>query len=60
MRFFLALSLIANLALFALGQGYLGYKPVDDGRTSRPFSERMQHSVDLGKPIIQQEHETNS
>ncbi len=57
MRFFIVLAIIANLAIFAVGQGYFGSKPVDDGRSNRPFSQRMQQSIELGTPIINSSQE---
>lgn len=59
MRFLIVFILIANIALFAFGQGYFGPEPADQGRTLRQFSERMQQQLIIGDPIIDQ-YETNS
>lgn len=61
MRFLLVFTLIVNIALFAFGQGYLGPKPVNDGRSYRQFSQRMQQLLVLGTPTVDnQQNETNS
>lgn len=59
MRFFIVFTLIANIALFAFGQGYLGSLPADQGRSYRQFSQHMQQLLVIGKPTVDN-YETNS
>lgn len=59
MRFLIVFTLIANIAVFAFGQGYLGSIPVDEGRSNRQFSQHMQQLLVIGTPTVDN-YETNS
>lgn len=48
MRFLFFLVLLANVAVLAYGQGFMGPPPSEDGRTPRMLSERNQHIVEFG------------
>lgn len=48
MRFLFFLVLLANIALLAFGQGFMGPPPSEEGRTPRLLSERNQHVVQFG------------
>lgn len=52
MRFLFFLLLLANVALLAFGQGFMGTPPSEEGRTPRILSERNQHIVELGEPRL--------
>ncbi|HLV27835.1 MAG TPA: hypothetical protein VKY60_01790 [Burkholderiaceae bacterium] len=52
MRFLFILVLLANVAVLAYGQGFMGPPPADEGRTPRMLSERNQHIVQLGEPRL--------
>ncbi len=52
MRFLFILVLLANVAVLAYGQGFMGPPPSEDGRTPRMLSERNQHVVELGAPSL--------
>ncbi|MDG9969495.1 hypothetical protein N7638_15745 [Achromobacter mucicolens] len=41
MRVLFILILLANLGVFALGQGWLGARPEDEGRDARRFSQEL-------------------
>ncbi|MNL81663.1 hypothetical protein D3C87_2088450 [compost metagenome] len=41
MRVLFILILLANLWALALGQGWLGVRPEDDGRDTRRFSQEL-------------------
>ncbi|SIT20869.1 hypothetical protein [Achromobacter sp. MFA1 R4] len=41
MRVLLILILLANLGVYALGQGWLGARPDDEGRDPRRFSQEL-------------------
>lgn len=41
MRVLFILILLANLGAFALGQGWLGARPEDEGRDARRFSQEL-------------------
>lgn len=48
MRFLFLLVLLANVAVLAFGQGFMGPPPSNEGRSPRPLSERNQHIVEFG------------
>ena len=48
MRFLFILVLLANVAVLAFGQGFMGPPPSEEGRTPRQLSERNQHIVEFG------------
>lgn len=52
MRFLFFLVLLANVAVLAYGQGFMGPPPSDEGRTPRLLSERNQHIVEFGTPVL--------
>lgn len=52
MRFLFFLVLLANVAVLAYGQGFMGPPPSEEGRTPRLLSERNQHIVELGAPVL--------
>lgn len=52
MRFLFFLVLLANVAVLAYGQGFMGPPPSENGRTPRLLSERNQHVVKLGEPQL--------
>ena len=52
MRFIFFLVLLANVAVLAFGQGFMGPPPSENGRTPRLLSERNQHVVKLGEPKL--------
>ncbi|MGY6269087.1 hypothetical protein ACXIUT_05305 [Achromobacter denitrificans] len=41
MRVLFILILLANLGVYALGQGWLGMRPEDEGRDTRRFSQEL-------------------
>lgn len=41
MRVLFILVLLANLGVYALGQGWLGARPEDEGRDARRFSQEL-------------------
>ena len=41
MRVLLILILLANLWIAALGQGWIGIRPEDEGRDTRRFSQEL-------------------
>jgi hypothetical protein len=41
MRVLFILILLANLGVYALGQGWLGARPEDEGRDARRFSQEL-------------------
>ncbi|MGE8702988.1 MAG: hypothetical protein ACN6O5_09900 [Achromobacter sp.] len=41
MRVLFILILLANLGVYALGQGWLGARPEDQGRDARRFSQEL-------------------
>ncbi|MNR31654.1 hypothetical protein D3C85_1491770 [compost metagenome] len=41
MRVLFILILLANLGAYALGQGWLGPRPEDEGRDTRRFSQEL-------------------
>lgn len=41
MRVLFVLILLANLGVYALGQGWLGMRPEDEGRDTRRFSQEL-------------------
>jgi len=49
MRFLFFLVLLANVAVLAFGQGFMGTPPSEEGRTPRLLSERNQHIVEFGQ-----------
>ncbi|MFT0849424.1 hypothetical protein VRY85_01405 [Achromobacter sp. F4_2707] len=49
MRVLFFLVLLANVAVLAYGQGFMGTPPSEQGRTPRQLSERNQHIVELGQ-----------
>lgn len=49
MRFLFLLVLLANVAVLAFGQGFMGPPPSEEGRTPRLLSERNQHIVEFGQ-----------
>lgn len=51
MHLLLTLAVLANIVLFAFGQGFFGTPPVEQGRDPRPLSQRNQTAVTLGPPI---------
>ena len=52
MRFLFFLVLLANVAVLAFGQGFMGPPPSEEGRTPRTLSERNQHVVEFGQPRL--------
>lgn len=52
MRFLFLLVLLANVAVLAFGQGFMGPPPSEEGRTPRVLSERNQHVVKFGEPQL--------
>lgn len=50
MRFIFLLVFLANAAVLALGQGFFGVPPSEQGREPRALSERNQHAIVLGTP----------
>lgn len=48
MRLLFIAVLLANVALLAFGQGFMGTPPSEEGRTPRLLSERNQHVVQFG------------
>lgn len=52
MRFLFFLVLLANVAVLAYGQGFMGVPPSEQGRTPRMLSERNQHIVEFGPPRL--------
>jgi len=52
MRFLFFLILLANVAVLAYGQGFMGTPPSEEGRTPRLLSERNQHIVQFGEPRL--------
>lgn len=52
MRFLFLLLLLANVAVLAYGQGFMGPPPSEEGRTPRLLSERNQHVVQFGTPEL--------
>ena len=52
MRFLFLVVLLANVAVLAYGQGFMGTPPSEQGRTPRLLSERNQHVVKLGEPKL--------
>lgn len=52
MRFLFLLVLLANVALLAFGQGFMGLPPSEEGRNPRVLSERNQHIVEFGPAIL--------
>jgi hypothetical protein len=51
MRFVFILALIINVALLAFDQGFFGVSPSERGREVRPFAQRNQQAIDLGRPL---------
>ncbi|NLC36324.1 MAG: hypothetical protein GX772_07760 [Alcaligenaceae bacterium] len=49
MRILFFLVLLANVAVLAFGQGFMGTPPSEQGRTPRLLSERNQHIVEFGE-----------
>ncbi|SSW62095.1 hypothetical protein [Achromobacter agilis] len=41
MRVLFILILLANLGVYALGQGWLGMRPEDEGRDTRRFTQEL-------------------
>ena len=41
MRVLFILILLANLGVYALGQGWVGARPEDEGRDARRFSQEL-------------------
>ncbi|MGE8687192.1 MAG: hypothetical protein ACN6PJ_08665 [Achromobacter sp.] len=41
MRVLFILILLANLGVYALGQGWLGLRPEDEGRDTRRFAQEL-------------------
>lgn len=41
MRVLFILILLANLGVYAMGQGWLGARPDDEGRDARRFSQEL-------------------
>jgi len=54
MRFLFLLVLLANVAVLAYGQGFMGPPPSEQGRTPRLLSERNQHVVQFGEAKLVQ------
>lgn len=52
MRFLFFLVLLANVAVLAYGQGFMGPPPSEEGRTPRRLLERNQHIVEFGTPVL--------
>ena len=52
MRFLFLLVLLANVALLAFGQGFMGPPPSEEGRSPRQLSERNQHVVEFGPAVL--------
>ncbi len=50
MRYLFLLLVLANVAVFAFGQGLFGLPPSDAGREPRPLAQRNQHLVELSPP----------
>jgi len=42
MRFLFFLIILANLGIYALGQGWLGMRPEDEGRTAYRLMQQME------------------
>ena len=53
MRFLFFLVLLANIAVLAFGQGFMGPPPSEEGRTPRMLSERNQHIVEFGQASVE-------
>ncbi|HUH39325.1 MAG TPA: hypothetical protein VL024_00485 [Castellaniella sp.] len=51
MHLLLTLAFLANIALFAFGQGFFGTPPVEQGREPRPLSQRNQAAIVLSPPL---------
>lgn len=51
MRLLFVFVLLLNLGLLAWGQGFVGARPVDQGRESRMLLERNEQAVGLGQPV---------
>jgi len=45
MRVLFILILVANLGAYALGQGWLGARPEDEGRDSRRLSRQLNEAA---------------
>ena len=52
MRFLFFFVLLANVAVLAFGQGFMGPPPSEEGRMPRQLSERNQHIVEFGTPRV--------
>lgn len=52
MRFLFFLVLLANVAVLAFGQGFMGTPPSEEGRTPRQLSERNQHILEFGQARV--------
>lgn len=52
MRFLFVLVLLANVALLAFGQGFMGPPPSEEGRSPRQLSERNQHVLEFGQAVL--------
>ena len=50
MRYLFLLLVLANVGLFAYGQGLFGMPPSETGREPRPLAQRNQHLVELAQP----------
>lgn len=50
MRVLFLVVVLANLGVLALGQGFFGPAPIEQGREARHLSERNQQAVQLGEP----------
>ncbi|NYT78480.1 hypothetical protein H0A71_15920 [Alcaligenaceae bacterium] len=51
MRSLFLVIVLANLAVLALGQGFFGPPPSEQGRQPRQLSERNQFSITLNAPL---------
>ncbi|HLU19950.1 MAG TPA: hypothetical protein VKZ66_08325 [Pusillimonas sp.] len=52
MRFFLVLVVLANVGLFAYGQGYFGVPPSEAGRAVNQRPPINSNLITLGEPIL--------
>lgn len=55
MRFLFLLILLANVALFAYGQGIFGSPPSERGRNPRPLQQDHQTAITLAPPLPTQQ-----
>lgn len=51
MRVVFFITLIANVALLAWGQGFFGTPPSEQGREPRFLNERNQQAITVGAPL---------